>query len=167
MKKSHSYSVDTVFVLVLFCAFAATILFVLMSGANVYKDTAKIMQERYEERTCLSYISAKIKHYDNEDSVYLTDFNGVTALAMDEEINGSNYNTLIYYYDGHVKELFCEKGANLSAQSGTDIIDVKNLQFAKFDEDLGLIKIKCTGKSGGSSILIIGTKSENGGASNE
>jgi len=167
MKKSHSYSVDTVFVLVLFCVFAATILFVLMSGANVYKDTAKIMQERYEERTCLSYISAKIKHYDNEDSVYLTDFNGVTALAMDEEINGSKYNTLIYYYDGHVKELFCEKGVKFSIESGTNIIEVKNLQFAKLDTDSGLIKIKCTGNSGGSSTLTIGTKSENGGALNE
>ena len=167
MKKNRSYSVDTVFVLVLFCVFAFTILFVLMSGANVYKDTAKIMQERYEERTCISYISAKIRHYDNENSVYLTDFNGVTALAMDEEINGTYYNTLIYFYNGSVKELFCEKKASFPIDSGTNIINVDDLQFAKVDADSGLIKIKCKGKSGSTSTLIIGTKSENGGASNE
>ena len=167
MKKERSYSVDTVFVLVLFCVFAATILFVLMSGANVYKETASIMHERYEERTCLSYISAKIKHYDSKDSVYLTDFNGTTALALDDEINGVKYNTLIYFYNGHVKELFCEKGAKFGIESGTDIIKAKNLQFAKVDEKSGLIKVKCTGETGGSSTIIIGTMSENGGAANE
>ncbi|MEG0978760.1 MAG: DUF4860 domain-containing protein [Oscillospiraceae bacterium] len=167
MKKERSYSIDTVFVLVLFCVFAATILFVLMSGANVYKDTAKIMQERYEQRTCLSYISAKIRHYDSENSVYLTDFNGTTALAMDEDINGEKYHTLIYFYDGYVKELFCEKDAKFLIESGANIIEVKNLQFAKVDKDSGLLKIKCSGNSGGTSTIIIGTKSQNGGAVNE
>lgn len=167
MKNSRTYSVDTVFVLVLFCVFAATILFVLMSGANVYKDTATLMQARYEERTCLSYISAKIKHYDDEGSVYLTDFNGTPALALEEEIDGAEYNTLIYFYDGHVKELFCEKNAEFSIDSGIDIIEAQDLRLAMVDKESGLIKIKCTGKSGGSSTMIIGTMSENGGAQNE
>ncbi len=167
MKKERSYSVDTVFVLVLFCVFAATILFVLMSGANVYKETARIMQERYEERTCLSYISQKVRHCDSDNAVYITEFDGTPALALEDEINNKEYNTLIYFYDGHVKELFCEKGAAFSKESGTDIIEAKNLQFANVDKDSGLIKIKCTGTNGDSSTIIIGTMSENGGADNE
>ena len=65
MKKRTSYTVDTVFVLVLFAVFAITVLFVLIAGAGVYKNTQALMKERYEERTCTA---DKQTENDNEEN---------------------------------------------------------------------------------------------------
>ena len=139
-KTSSSYSLDTVFVMTLFLIFALTVLSVLMSGANVYKNTVKTMNERYQSRTCISYISAKVRH-SNPGSVYITDFDGVKTLALSETANDSEYLTYIYYYDGYVKELYFEKGLDFTPSDGQDILKMNNLSFA---DEGKMIKVECT-----------------------
>ena len=152
MKKRTTYTVDTIFVLVLFAVFAITVLFVLMSGAGVYKNTQMVMQERFEERTCLSYITAKVNHYDQENSVYVTDFNGIKTLALDEEVAGDIFTTYNYCYDGYVKELMFKKGTELNPEDGQNIIEVKSLDF---ESEGKLITVKCEGTKGSSASVSL------------
>ncbi len=145
MKKRTSYTVDTVFVLVLFAVFAITVLFVLMSGAGVYKDTQSLMQERYEERTALSYITAKVNHSDTEGTIYVTEFGGLDALAFKAEVGGIDSVIYMYYYGGSIRELTCQEGANLQPSAGQEIIEASDLDF---ETDGDLITVTCTGTKG-------------------
>ena len=55
--KAVNHTIDTVFVLVLFCLFAAAVLMVLLAGANAYQQIADNMESQYAERTCLASVS--------------------------------------------------------------------------------------------------------------
>ncbi len=156
MKKRTTYTVDTIFVLVLFAVFTITVLFVLMSGAGVYKNTQTVMQERFEERTCLSYVTAKVNHYDKANSIYVTDFGGCNALAMDEVIAGDTYSTLIYCYEGQVKELMFRKDLELEPAAGKDITPAKSLEFTT---EGNLVTVKCVGTTGHASTISLNVAS--------
>lgn len=145
MKKRTSYTVDTIFVLVLFAVFAITVLFVLMSGAGVYKNTQLVMQERYEERTCLSYISSKINNNDDSGKIRVIDNGDMSVLAIDESVAGESFTTYIYCYDGYMKELLVQSDLEFNAEMGTNIAA---LQYINFTKDGNLINIKCIGEEG-------------------
>lgn len=57
--KTANHTIDIVFILVLFCLFAASVLSVLLAGANGYQGIVDKMEGQYAERTCLSYLDAK------------------------------------------------------------------------------------------------------------
>lgn len=152
MKKRTLYTVDTVFVLVLFAVFAITVLFVLMSGAGVYKNTQSLMQERYEERTALSYITAKVNHHDTDGTIYVTEFEGLDALAFKAEVGGVDSVTYMYYYGGAVRELTCPDGIELKPDAGQEIIEAADLDF---ETDGDLITVTCTGSKGTSASVLL------------
>ena len=62
--QTENHTINTIFVLVLFCVFAVAVLLVLLAGTGAYQDIADRMERQYEERTCLSYLDAKVRHYD-------------------------------------------------------------------------------------------------------
>lgn len=152
MKKRTLYTVDTVFVLVLFAVFAITVLFVLMSGAGVYKNTQELMQERYEERTALSYITAKVNHNDTAGTVYVTDLDGLDALAFKTDSDGIKAITYMYYYGGAIRELTCPEDIVLTPDAGQKIIEASDLDF---ETDGDLITVICTGTKGTSASVSL------------
>lgn len=151
MKKGHT--VDVVFTLVLFCVFAASVMMALLSGAGVYKGVAETMAQSYEERTCLQYISAKIRHYNGDGGVFLGTFGENEALVLSEDIDGDLYNTYIYYYEGKVKELFADAELEFYPEDGFDIIEAQGISFEQTASNL--IRIECTGASGNSAELLV------------
>lgn len=155
MKKTGN-TVDSIFVLVLFAVFAIAVLFVLMSGAGVYKDAKSVMTERFQERTCLAYITAKVNHYDEEGSVFVTEIDGVPALGLKEEMGALSFVTYIYGFDGSVREIMVEDGYDFSLSDGMVIVDADNLSFK---QDGSLILVSCTGEGGRTASVILRTES--------
>lgn len=147
-KAFRGQSIDTVFVLIIFCIFAASVLAVLMLGGSIYKNMADISQDGYEERTCLSYVWTKVKNGDEAGKILLGDFDGQNVLLLKEEYDGVAYQTMIYYYDGWVRELFCEEGLNFAPEDGTPVIKTTSLSFTALEN--GLIKAE----AGSGSLLI-------------
>lgn len=147
-KVFRGQSIDTVFVLLIFCIFAASVLAVLMLGGSIYKNIADISQQGYDERTCLSYVWSKIKNGDEAGKISIGDFNGQNVLMLREEYDGVAYQTIIYYYDGWVRELFFEEGLDFTPEDGTPVIATTSLSFTQLEN--GLIKAK----SGGDILLI-------------
>lgn len=161
MRRTHI--VDVVFTLVLFCVFVASVLMVLLSGAGVYRGIAETMEKSYEERTCLQYIEAKLRHFSGEGNIALTDFGDSSALMLSQEIEGTVYSTYIYYHDGVIKELFAESSLEFSPQDGLDIIRAQGISFDWVSENL--IRIDCTGESGGGAEIFFNVRGvESGGA---
>lgn len=157
MKKTHT--IDTVFALVLFCVFTVSVLLVLMSGATSYKSIQGNSQSNFQDRTCISYIDAKIKHYDNiENNISIDEIDGLKALKLIEEIDGVKYNTFIYLYEGMIKEIFCDESIYISADQGLDILLADILDFEQVTPNL--IRVVCSTKEDSQSELFINIKSE-------
>ncbi|MCL2703735.1 MAG: DUF4860 domain-containing protein [Defluviitaleaceae bacterium] len=144
-KSVRKNRIETIFVLMVFCVFAASVLTVLMLGGSVYSNTAALSGEGYDERTCLSYIWSKVKNSDAAGNVFLDEIEGVTMLAILEEVNGRMFRTLIYYYDGWLYELFSRAALFPGIESGQRIIKTEPLVFE--DAGDGLIKATVDGRS--------------------
>lgn len=154
--KRYIHTIDIVFVLVTFCIFAVSVLIVLMTGAKAYGSIRNSMEDQYSERTCVNYISAKVRHFDENNAVYLDEMDGVPVLCLENEFDGSTYVTYIYYYEGQVRELYTDPNLGLGIESGTSIIDVSNLSFSQVNDSL--ISVNCTGSGGNTSTLYISTR---------
>ena len=65
----QEHIIDIIFTLALFCVLAASLLTVVILGANVYTTNAGEIQHNHEVRTSLGYVSGKIRQNDASDSV--------------------------------------------------------------------------------------------------
>lgn len=151
MKRGHS--LDVLLTLVLFGVFTASVLMVLMMGAQSYQGVVTSMKESYEERTCLQYIATKVAHYSGTDAVTVTEYGDGSALALKETINDNEYITYIYLYQGQAMELFCESDVELDPEAGFSIMDVEGLTIESVSSQL--LHLTCTG-SGGTAELYVG-----------
>lgn len=131
---------STVFALIMFCAFAASLLAVLMLGANAYKSITEMSRKGYDERACLSYVWTKVKNGDEAGYVKVGDFCGLSSLYIYEDYDGVMYQTVIYAYDRRLYELFCETGIDLSPEDGTPILKTESIRFEQLEN--GLIKVE-------------------------
>lgn len=158
--QASNRTIDIVFVLTLFCMFAASVLLVLLAGAGAYRNIAGQMEEQYTERTCLSYLDAKVRHYDCIDMVAVEPFGQENALVLYEEIGETRYKTVIYYADGYVRELFFEDGLEFQPGDGEIILPAQNLQVEWETESL--LQIVCTGQDGLQEKLLVSLHSGKG-----
>jgi hypothetical protein len=128
--------IDAAFVLLIFCVFAASVFLVLMLVGNIYQkinDTARTGQN---ERIALSYLRGKIR---NGENIFIEEFHGLSAIAFEENIDGSIFITRIYSHDGWLRELFYQREENFLPQAGVRILRVGSLFFEEIEN--GLLRI--------------------------
>ena len=89
------------------------ILAVLLLAANLYSSTTGQIQANDQNRTCLSYITEKIRQNDSKGAVSIQDIEGTRCLALRGNYNGVDCTTYIYEYDGLLKELFLKMNIKL------------------------------------------------------
>ncbi len=156
--KRYVHTIDIVFALVLFCVFAMSLLLVLLTGAQAYRGVRDHMEEQYAERTCVSYIAAKLRHYDEAGVVGVETFDGLPALCLTESIDGGEYVTYLYFYEGYVCELFTDPALGLTAGDGMRIMEAGGLTFSQVSDNL--ISVACTGIDGEPTNLMLSLRSE-------
>ena len=160
-KSGKSHTIDVIFVLAIACAFAASILMVLMLGVNVYGHIQDTSNSEFNKRVCLSYITAKVHSNDSYGEVTAGVFGDVPALFLEEEFDGVKYNTIIYTYDGWLRELFCERDNSLSPDSGTPVLEIDSVSFEKVKPNL--LSVEYSDVDGGGGKIFISLRSEGGG----
>lgn len=134
-------SIDILFALLLFSIFAMAVLMVLLSGGNIYKRVVNDMSAQYAGRTSISYITTKIRHCDTKEGVRIGSFGDGDALFLSQEgADGHMYETIIYLYEGQVKEQYVERGSSFSPKTGTTILDVYSIRFKSDDNDIVIIE---------------------------
>jgi hypothetical protein len=158
MRRGHS--IDTALTLVLFCVFTVSVLLVLMTGARSYSGVAASMRQSYEERTCLQYITTKLRHCSGAEAVSVAAFGDGPCLALQEQIDGTDYVTYIYLHEGMVKELFCESGVELGPEAGFVVMEVQTLVIEAASPKL--LYISCTGPGGGSAETFVALRGGEG-----
>ena len=154
------HKIDSVFTLLIFCAFSIAVLMVLIFGARVYEDIIAQNQDSENQRITVAYIEAKIRHNDTLDNIYVDSFKGYTeetaidTLYLEEDYGTHTYHTMIYLADGWVRELYCEKGLNFNPDDGSKIVEAEALNFI-IDPQSGLLSITCTDKTGTTMSLSV------------
>jgi len=152
LKTVRGQRIDTVFVLIIFCVFAVSVLMVLMLGANTYSSVTEMSREEHAERTVLSYIWTKVRNSDDGGNIYVGDFQGLPALCISEEYGGIEFRTVIYHFNGWVYELFSEADLEFFPEDGVKMIMVNDLVYE--DLEHGLIMI-----SSGTRKLLLSPRS--------
>ena len=157
MNKRRKHSIDVVFALALFCTFAVSVLMVLMMGASSYRSVTDSMNENYEDRTGTGYIAEKIRHSDSRGGIAAGQFDGNDALLLTQNIDGTDYITYIYYYDGYIRELLTENGSGMTAEAGEKVLEA--LGFEVETAENGMFKITCTMNDGSAPYVLVSPRS--------
>ena len=151
--KPRAHMVDFLFALALFCVFAATALLVALIGAKVYKGAVSSMNLNFERRTSLSYVATKIRQFDREGSVALGDLGGIPAIVLRQEAGGNAYVTMIYHYDGALRELSVREGLETSPEGGSVVLEVDS--FRVDEPAQGLFSLEVTDKDGNPAQMLV------------
>ena len=102
--------------------FGVGILSVLLSGADVYRRLTRRDQMTYDSRTCVQYVATKVRQAPAPDTVVLSEFGDSDCLTICEWVEGTEYRTRIYCYDGWLMELFTAAGEEFFPEDGEKIL---------------------------------------------
>lgn len=144
-KESKGWRISHLMTLMVFFTFALCLLLVLLTGAKVYRSTVAQGQAQFDTRTAAQYLSTRVRQSDCREQVAVEDFGGVDALVFREEIGGREYKTLVYCYDGSLRELFCTESAPFSPADGEILFP---LQALSLEEKKGVLFARLTLPSG-------------------
>ena len=160
MKQSHQHTIDFLFPIALFFVFSATALIVLLFAANIYQGIVSSSATQFEQTTCLSYVTNKIRQNDEggTEHIYLDTFDGYDALAIEQTYADASFVTYIYEAEGELKEIFLQEGVEASANSGTTIMEVTDFNMKEIDD--GLLKFSCISTDGIENSVIVNIHSE-------
>lgn len=134
-ERSGKHSISGLAALVLLGVFAAGILTVLLSGARAYQRLTERDAQSYDSRTCMQYLATKVRQAPAPGSFVLSDFGEGDSFLIKEVVNGEEYWTQVYCYDGWLMELFTAADAGLSPEDGEKILPVQSLS-ASLSNDL-------------------------------
>lgn len=122
MKKQVDHKTDTVFVLMVICLFALCTMFVMILGAQIYKNVVDRADKNFDNRTGINYVVNRVRAADKSGAVSVEKVEDVPALALREQEGGRGYVTYIYFYDGALRELYMEDGQEPLAKDGSEIV---------------------------------------------
>ena len=97
MKKNN---LTGVLVLLVFAVFMVSVLFVLLTGADVVQKLTDRDQKSYQQRTAVQHVTMRVRQADREDMVEVRQIDGQDVLVLAEIIEGYRYETLVYCADG-------------------------------------------------------------------
>lgn len=158
METRTDHKADTIFIFVLFAVFTICAFTIVMIGAEVYQSTTKAMSRNYEKRIGLSYVSEKIRQWDQSGSISVGSFHGKQALILEEEIEGKAYQTFLYCEKGAIRELMVRRDIRKEKLQGEKIADAKAFQIQKKGQ---VYNILITGKDGNQYKTCIYQRSRN------
>lgn len=136
--RQNSQTMGFVIGLILTCMFAVCVFLALAAGAGIYKNISAVMDGQFGAQTAVSYAATKLRHYDAAGCVSLGKLEDTDALILSEEIDGEEYLTYLYCWDGYLRELYCAADAGLLPGDGQQIIAAEEFRFRQEGEMLYL-----------------------------
>ena len=136
--RSGKRSISGLAALILLGVFAAGILTVLLTGASAYKGLTERDATSYDSRTCVQYLTTKVRQAPAPGAVVLSDFGDGDSLLIREEIDGNEYWTQIYCHNGWMMELFTLANAGLAPEDGDKILPVQSMNMERSGDLLQL-----------------------------
>ncbi len=131
MRERRNASAQTVCILTIFLIFSVASLLLVLSSVDAYDKVSDISTNNSQLRATLSYISNKIKVNDSNGGIRITEHDGVEVLEISEMIDGYEYMTLLYWYNGELLEQFIYSEDEFRADYGESVT-----RIAEFDMNI-------------------------------
>ncbi len=136
-------------------AFAIAALVLSNVGIRVYQNVVIANNENFELRTSLSYVATRVRQKDTADSVRIEEINGVPTLVLSYQADtGYTNETLIYYYDGYLREHIRMAGDAFDLSYGFEMIEVSDFKMQLEGSLLTMTAVNKAGESDSLSIAL-------------
>lgn len=129
-EKRQRQSISGLAALLLFGVFAIGILSVLLTGANAYRRLTERDRLRYDSRTCVRYVSTKLRQTPSPAAVTVVSFGDGDALLLREEVSVEEYCTRIYCHDGWLMELYTSAAGEFAPEDGEKILPAEQITLS-------------------------------------
>lgn len=116
--------------------FAVMCLFCVVAGAEVYRGTVKNAGINADLRTAVSYVAGKVRAWDRQGAVSVGKWADGDSLMLTEEIDGEEYTTCIYGWDGGIYEIFALSDSEFTPDGGQRIANGEDLKLRFSRPDL-------------------------------
>ena len=153
-KKKHS--IDTLFALLLYGMFTVLSLLIVLLGSQIYRTVVDKTSMGSDVRMASSYVVNKIRGGDAAGCIRLDDINGINVLILEEKETDIQYETLIYYYDGAMRELLQKPGDMFRPEQGEKLVSAAGLSIR---EEKGMFIITASSLNGMEHILYVDRRS--------
>ena len=130
-KSSDKNYIGGLTTLVIFAVFAACIVMVLVTGADIYRRVTDRDSEACSERIVSQYISTRVRGAESPDAVCVEEFDGKSVLCVRENVGGKDYAFFIFLgSDGYIRELYASADSKFYPDSGEKLIEADSLSFS-------------------------------------
>ena len=108
-------------------------LYLLLAGSlsllseQAYQATAHSSDDTFLPRTALSYLANQVRRGDEAGGLSVTRFGDSDALALEED----GYTTLLYCWDGWLRELYAQTDLSFTPADGTQILPLDALEIGR------------------------------------
>ena len=132
----RSHSIPSIFLFLLIGLFAVSALTLTLIGTRVYRSVSDTAAGNVDSQMILSYLGNKVRAYDSEGGVKLSTRGGLSVLCLHEDINGKPYETVIYSYQGTIRENFMPANETFIPENGEILTEVSDLRFSVLSQNL-------------------------------
>lgn len=151
-------SISSLAALLMLLVFAVALLAVLLHGAGVYERLTLRDRHSYDSRTCVQYLTTKLRQAESPDAVTLSQFGDGDSLTITETINGTAFCTQVYCCDGYLRELFTAANAGLAPEAGEKVLPAHALQITAEDALLFITVVDGNGITSELTVCLRGTE---------
>lgn len=120
---------------------------ITLMGSSVYRGIAAASDTQYTVRTAASYLANQVRQGDRAGSVFVTSFGDGDALLLRD----GTYYTLLYCYEGQLRELYAETGSGMTAADGLPILALDALDISV---DGSLVSLSIAGGEAETSLSL-------------
>jgi len=143
-RNTVKHRLDGLAALLLFAVFAVCILMVLLTGADAYRNLTQRDDTAHEERTCVQYITQRVRQADASGSIAVEDFGGADCLVLGL---GEDYITRIYCWDGSLMELYSAPEDGLNPEDGEPILALESMTISCSEREITIDVTDSQGQS--------------------
>jgi len=122
--------------MVLFFVYAGSALLLSVLGISSYSRTVGVLQEGFNERSGILYISQKVQQSDVGGGVQLSTYQGNDALVLVEQVTGDGFETWIFIQDGYLCELLIASGSDIIPAQAQRIMPMKEMSLGLSPDNL-------------------------------
>jgi hypothetical protein len=123
------HTAEILIVLVLFFVYAGCALTLGVLGVSSYSRTVGVLQEGFNERSGILYISQKIQQSDVGGGIRIDQYQDNNALVFIEQETGLGYETWLFLQDGYLCEQLVQPQGSIIPGMAQRIMPMKALRL--------------------------------------
>lgn len=156
--KRKTHSIDVIFVFVLFGIFAVLSLLLIFIGSDIYTGTLASTEQNLAARTAVSYVTNKIHANDRKNAIEVEEISGIPVLVLKHEGEGSDYRSLIYCYDGAIRELLTMSSLEMDLSYGEKLVEANGMNI-QYDSERNSLTFVVEDKDGNKKSAVVALRS--------